>query len=109
MHVQQGFEFLGHKIKRGKALRLPASKIHSQVRSGARHAYPLEKSVCHFKDQVRQRTKRRVPLRARELIAELDPVLQGWGEYYKRAHVRKVFHQLDGWVRQRIWSRRFKR
>jgi RNA-directed DNA polymerase len=109
VHVQHGFEFLGYKIKRGKALRLPASKIRSEVRSGALYAYPREKSVCRFKDQVRQRTKRRVPLRTRELIAELNPVLRGWGEYYKRAHVRKLFHQLDGWVRRRIWSHRFKR
>ena len=109
VHVQHGFEFLGYKIKRGKALRLPASKIRSQARSGALYAYPREKSICRFKDQVRQRTKRRVPLRTRELIAELNPVLRGWGEYYKRAHVRKLFHQLDGWVRRRIWSHRFKR
>ena len=109
VHVQHGFEFLGYKIKRGKALRLPASKIRSQVRSGALYAYPREKSVCRFKDQVRQRTKRRVPLDTRELIAELNPVLRGWGGYYKRAHVRKLFHQLDGWVRRRIWSHRFKR
>jgi group II intron reverse transcriptase/maturase len=109
VHVQQGFEFLGYKIKRGKALRLPASKIRSQARSGALYAYPREKSICRFKDQVRRRTKRRVPLRTRELIAELNPVLRGWGEYYKRAHVRNLFHQLDGWVRRRIWSHRFKR
>ena len=109
VHVQHGFEFLGYKIKLGKALRLPASKIRSQARSGALYAYPREKSICRFKEQVRQRTKRRVPLRTRELIAELNPVLRGWGEYYKRAHVRKLFHQLDGWVRRRIWSHRFKR
>jgi len=109
VHVQHGFEFLGYKIKRGKALRLPASKIRSQARSGALYAYPREKSICRFKEQVRQRTKRRVPLRTRELIAELNPVLRGWGEYYKRAHVRNLFHQLDGWVRRRIWSHRFKR
>ncbi len=109
VHVQHGFEFLGYKIKRGKALRLPASKIRSQARSGALYAFPREKSICRFKDQVRQRTKRRVPLRTRELIAELNPVLRGWGEYYKRAHVRKLFHQLDGWVRRRIWSHRFQR
>jgi RNA-directed DNA polymerase len=109
VHVQHGFEFLGYKIKRGKALRLPQSKIRSQVSAGALYAYPREKSICRFKDEVRQRTKRRVPLRTSELIAELNPVLRGWGEYYKRAHVRKLFHQLDGWIRRRIWSHRFKR
>ena len=109
VHVQHGFEFLGYKVKRGKALRLPDSKIRSRVCSGALYAYPREKSIDRFKDQVRQRTKRRVPLRTRELIEELNPVLRGWGEYYKRAHVRTLFHQLDGWIRRRIWSHRFKR
>ncbi|MGA7766121.1 MAG: group II intron maturase-specific domain-containing protein, partial [Candidatus Sulfotelmatobacter sp.] len=32
------------------------------------------------------------------------PLLRGWGEYYKRAHIRKLFQRLDGWIRRRIWS-----
>jgi hypothetical protein len=35
--------------------------------------------------------------------------LRGWGEYYKRAHVRKLFHRLDGWIVRRIRSHRYKR
>src|ERR1700682_1042601 len=38
-----------------------------------------------------------------------EPVGQRWGEYYKRAHVRKLFNQLDRWIVRRIWSHRFKR
>ena len=49
-------------------------------------------------DQVRQLTKRRVPLKTKELIAELNPVLRGWGHHYKRAHVRKLFNRLDRWI-----------
>ena len=60
-------------------------------------------------DQVRQRTKRGLPLKTKELIAALNPLLRGWGEYYKRAHVRKLFHRLDGWIRRRIWSHRYRR
>ena len=60
-------------------------------------------------DQVRQRTKRGLPLRTKELIAELNPLLRGWGEYYKRAQVRKLFQRLDGWIRRRIWSHRYRR
>src|SRR6266852_753982 len=103
VHVREGFEFLGYKIKRGqKKLHLPASKIRSQARQGALYAYPKEKSIRRFMDQVRQRTKRRIPLKTKELIAELNPLLRGWGEYYKRAHVRKLFHRLDGWIVRRI-------
>jgi len=109
VHVQYGFEFLGYKIKRGKKLHLPEDKIRSQARSGALYAYPREKSIRRFMDQVRQRTKRKVPLKTKELIEELNPLLRGWGEYYKRAHVRRLFHRLDGWIVRRIWSHRFKR
>jgi len=108
VHVQYGFEFLGYKIKRGKKLYLPATKIRSRVCSGGLYAYPREKSIRRFKDEVGQRTKRRVPLATEQLIEALNPLLRGWGEYYKRAHVRKLFNQLDRWIVRRIWSHRFK-
>src|SRR5438067_9400927 len=110
VHVQDGFEFLGYKIKRGKKkLYLPESKIRSQARQDALYAYPKEKSIHRFMDRVRQRTKRKVPLQTKELIEELNPLLRGWGEYYKRAHVRLLFNRLDRWILHRIWSHRFKR
>jgi len=110
VHVRYGFEFLGYKIKCGwRKLSLPESKIRSQARQDALYAYPKEKSIRRFMDQVRQRTKRTTPLGTEELIAGLNPLLRGWGEYYKRAHIRKLFQRLDGWIRRRIWSHRYRR
>lgn len=76
VHVQQGFEFLGYKVKRGKQLQLPPGKIRSCAQSGALYAIPREKSVRRFMDQVRALTRRRVPLKTKELIEELNPVLR---------------------------------
>jgi group II intron reverse transcriptase/maturase len=109
VHVRHGFEFLGYKIKRGRQLSLPANKIRSGAGSGELYAFPREKSVQRFMDQVRQRTQRRVPLNTEELVDWINPVLRGWGNYFKRAHVRKLFNRLDRWVVRRIWSHRFKR
>src|SRR5262250_739842 len=110
VHVRYGFEFIGYKIKRGqRQMHLPESMIRSQARQGALYAYPKEKSIRRFMDQVRQRTKRTLPLKTEELIPELNPLLRGWGEYYKRAHVRQLFNRLDRWILRRIWSHRFKR
>jgi group II intron reverse transcriptase/maturase len=110
VHVRHGFEFLGYKIRRGsRPLRLASHQIRSSVRSGTLYAYPRQKSIQHFKDQIRQLTCRRAPVSTERLIQEINPILRGWGNYYCRAHVRRLFHQLDGWIVRRIWSHRFKR
>jgi RNA-directed DNA polymerase len=110
VHVRHGFEFLGYKIKQGsRPLRLPGNKIKSGIKAGALYAIPREKSIEHFKDQIRRLTRRKAPLTTVELIEQINPVIRGWGEYYKRAHVRKLFHRLDGWIVRRIWSHRFRR
>ena len=110
VHVQVGFEFLGYKIKRGtQPLRLPPSKIRSGVRAGALYAYPRQKSLQHFKEQIRARTRRKAPVTTPELVHQINPVIRGWGLYYHKAHVRKLFAQLDRWILRRIWSQRFKR
>jgi RNA-directed DNA polymerase len=110
VHVREGFAFLGYKIKRGqRGLYLPAAKITSGARRGGLYAYPTQKSVDRFKDEVRRKTRRRIPLSTAELIRDLNPVIRGWGEYYKRAHVRRLFNQLDRWVERRLWSHRYRR
>src|SRR3954447_24173247 len=98
VHVQHGFEFLGYKIKQGKQLRLPASKIRSSARSGALYAYPREKSVRRFMDQVRHLTRRKVPLDTRGLIQQINPIVRGWGLHYCKAHVRRLFNRLNRWI-----------
>jgi len=107
VHVQRGFEFLGYLVRRGKRLRLPPGKIVTGATSGGLYAYPRAKSIQRFKDRVRQLTRRCVPLKTKDLIEQLNPVLRGWGHYYKRAHVRTLFNKLDHWLERRIWSHRY--
>jgi len=65
--------------------------------------------VRSFKARVRQITNRRNPKTLEGLLDELNPVIRGWGNYYRRAHVRRLFHRLDGWIVRRIWSWRYKK
>jgi RNA-directed DNA polymerase len=110
VHVRGGFEFLGYKIKRGsRPLKLPPDKIRSGMVGGALYAYPRDKSIRHFMDQIRHRTSRKAPVKTEGLIEELNPVIRGWGNYYCKAHIRKLFNRLDRWILRRIWSHRYKR
>jgi len=110
VHVAHGFEFLGYKIKRGsRPLTLPSRKIRTGARQGDLYAYPRQKSIQHFKDQIRRRTRRKAPVNTQQLIDDINPVIRGWGLYFHKAHVRKLFARLDRWILRRIWSHRFKR
>ena len=74
VHVRQGFEFLGYKIKRGRGqLRLLPGQIRSGTQPGALYAYPREKSIRHFMDQVR------VPLRTKRADRGTEPGVAGMG------------------------------
>ncbi len=104
VHVDHGFEFLGYKVKRGKGLRLSARKRTSHANPLNLYAVPREKSVHRFKDQIRSLTRRRAPVTLRDMIAVINPIIRGWGNYYRKANVRTLFHRLDGWIERRLWS-----
>jgi hypothetical protein len=79
VHVRHGFEFLGYKIKRGsRPMSLPTSKIKTTTRQGSLYAYPREKSINHFKEQIRRLTRRHAPVSTQELIQQVNPVVRGW-------------------------------
>jgi len=101
VHVDHGFEFLGYKVKRGKGLRLSARKRTSNANPLNLYAVPREKSVHRFKDQIRNLTRRRAPVTLRDMIAVINPIIRGWGNYYRKANVRTLFHRLDGWIERR--------
>lgn len=110
VHVKEGFEFLGFKIKQGtRKLKLTAEKIKSKTIAGMVYAYPKETSIKRFKDQIRAKTTRKAGISTIQLIQDINPVIRGWGKYYCKAHVRKLFSQLKAWILRRIWSHRFKR
>jgi group II intron reverse transcriptase/maturase len=101
VHVDHGFEFLGYKVKRGKGLRLSARKRTSNANPLNLYAVPREKSVHRFKDQIRSLTRRRAPVTLRDMIEVINPIIRGWGNYYRKANVRTLFHRLDGWIERR--------
>lgn len=102
VHVSQGFEFLGYKIGQGRGLRFKQGGI-------GLYAIPRQRSVERFKDKVRALTRRRIAVPLGELIHDLNPVIRGWGMYYRRANVRRLFNRLNMWIVRRIWGWRFKR
>lgn len=55
-----------------------------------------------FQEQIRALTRRKVPIRLRELIARIHPVIRGWGHVDRQADVRRLFHRLDRGIEHRL-------
>ena len=54
-------------------------------------------------------TNRRNPKDLEGVLGELNPIIRGWGNYYRRAHVRRLFNRLNHWIVLRVWNHRHKR
>lgn len=104
VHIRHGFEFLGYKVKRGKGYRLPEHKRRSRSNPQNLYAVPRSKSVKRFQNQIRALSRRKVPLTLKEMVDQINPVIRGWGAFYRKAHVRGLFNRLDRWIERRLYS-----
>jgi RNA-directed DNA polymerase len=82
--------FLGFQILRGKI------RVSDKARK-------------KFKDKVRQLTRRNNPLSTSHVIQELNAYLRGWVSYFGIQEFKKIFRDLDGWIRSRLRSMQLKK
>ena len=57
-----------------------------------------------FQEQMRSLTRRKAPLKLREVIERINPVSRGWGHFYRQADVQRLFPRLDRWIEHRIYA-----
>lgn len=79
-----GFDFLGYHFERG-------------------YKWPRDKSIQKLRETIRGKTKRTNGQSLPCIIADINPVLRGWFEYFKHGHWN-VFQDIDCWLRMRLRS-----
>lgn len=92
-HIDDGFDFLGMNVRKydGKLI-----------------IKPSKKSVSAFLGKVRVFVKCNKALRQDKLIRALNPVIQGWANYYRHVVARGTFERVahEIWVCLWQWARR---
>jgi group II intron reverse transcriptase/maturase len=68
-----------------------------------------DKSRTKFKDKVRNLTRRNNPLSMYQIIQDLNEYLRGWVSYFRLQEFKKIFGDLDGWIRSRLRSMQLKK
>jgi group II intron reverse transcriptase/maturase len=104
---QEGFDFLGchlHKRLSGTIWERSRERICFLQR------WPSQRSMQRIRQRVKELTpKSRCHADIRNVIADLNPVLRGWGNYFRTGNAAKRFNQLDSYVWRRLRSLRVKR
>jgi RNA-directed DNA polymerase len=97
---REGFDFLGWHFR----ARVSGRLLERGVRRYYLHRWPSQRSMKRIRQKIKSKTGRdRVGIRdVRELIAELNPILRGWGNYFRTGNAAKRFIQLDRYVAWRL-------
>jgi len=83
VHASQGVKFLGVEIG------LTWTRIQ-------------DKKVAAFKAQVKRLTRRNSPVNLGQVIADLNPVLRGFANYFRMANCKGLLSELMSWIRRRL-------
>ena len=75
---------------------------------GSRYTRIQDEKVRQFKDKVKRLTRRNSPVNLEKVIADLNPALRGFANYFRVAHCRTQFRDLSHWVRRRLRAKQLK-
>ena len=91
----EGFDFLGFH--------------HRMVKSWKRrgrwwlHKWPSDRAMASIRAKVRERTApSRVGLSLEYVVEDLNPVLRGWGAYFRQGNSSAEFGAIDSYVHERL-------
>jgi hypothetical protein len=97
---QEGFDFLGchlHKRMSGRIWEESGRRLYFLQR------WPSQRSMQRIRQRVKKLTPRsRCHEDLRDVIADLNPVLRGWGNYFRTGNAAKCFNQIDTYVWRRL-------
>ena len=97
---KEGFDFLGchlHKRLSGTIWERTRKRLYFL------HRWPSQRAMKQIRQRVKQLTPRgRCHTDIREVIGQLNPVLRGWGNYFRTGNAHVRFNQLDTYVERRL-------
>lgn len=104
---KQGFDFLGchlHKRMSGTIWERERRRVYFLNR------WPSQRAMKRVRQRVKELTPRsRCHADIREVIRDLNPVLRGWGNYFRTGNASRRFAQIDRYVVERLRSLRLER
>ncbi len=98
---REGLDFLGCHFRARMSGRLWEQR---RIVRYYLHRWPSRTAMARLRDKIRDRTGRnRVGIDIRVIVAELTPILRGWGAYFRTGNAAEKFRQIDKYVVWRLF------
>ena len=88
-HIDERFDFLGFNVRKYKGTLL---------------IKPSKKNVKEFLAKIKAIIRKNQAIRQDKLIGLLNPVITGWGNYYKGCVAAKTFKNADAQIFYKLWA-----
>ena len=89
------FVFLGCTLRKKRIQRNPRQYFMQR--------WPAPKALKRIRERVHELTAARHSGKdVKQIIATLNPVLRGWGNYFRTGNAERKFNQLDSYVYERL-------
>jgi RNA-directed DNA polymerase len=99
---REGLDFPGCHFQARMSGRLWEQK---RIRRYYLHRWPSPRAMKRLREKVHARTGRhRAGADIREVIADLNPLLRGWGNYFRTGNAARKFRQAGDYVVHRLRS-----
>lgn len=97
---REGFDFLGCHFRARMSGRLWERR---RIVRYYLHRWPSQRAMKRLREKIHDRTDRRYAgTDIRAVIAALNPVLRGWGNYFRTGNAANKFRQIDCYVAGRL-------
>ena len=97
---REGFDFLGCHFHARMSGRLWEQK---RIVRYYLHRWPSQRAMKRLREKVRDRTgASRAGTRIERVIETLNPILRGWGNYFRTGNAAAKFRQIDRYVAWRL-------
>lgn len=91
----EGFDFLGFHHRMRKSWKYPGRWYL--------YKWPSKRAMASIRGKIRERTDRRYARLPLEYAVEnLNPVIRGWGNYFRYGNSGQKFDQIDAYVNERL-------
>ena len=98
---REGFDFLGCHFHARMSGRLWEQR---RIVRYYLHRWPSQQAMKRLREKVRDRTgANRVGWSIEVLIEQLNPILRGWGNYFRTGNAATKFGQIDDYVVRRLF------